>query len=93
MPSLATIQFPEVRLDKFSKNMAFFQEMRQKKSVRRRKASVFAQNGVSVCSRSFSLSDRKLFLLMKNGCASLATESLEFFEEMERDFMKKIQPN
>ena len=31
--SLATIQFPEVKLDEFSKNMAFFQEMLQKKSV------------------------------------------------------------
>ena len=29
--SLATIQFPEVGLDEFSKNMAFFQEMLQKK--------------------------------------------------------------
>ena len=28
--SLATIQFPEVQLDEFSKNVAFFQEMLQK---------------------------------------------------------------
>ena len=26
---------------------------------------------------------------MKQGCASPATESLEFFEEMERDYLKK----
>ena len=45
----------EVQLDEVSKNMAFFQEMLQKKSVWRRKASVFVQNGVSICSRSRSL--------------------------------------
>ena len=33
------------------------------------------------------------FLLMKQGCASPATESLEFFEEMERDFSKKSTKN
>ena len=29
------------------------------------------------------------FLLMKQGCTSRAMELLEFFEEMERDFLKK----
>ena len=67
----------EVQSDEFSKNMGFFQ------------ASVFVQNGVSICSRSRSLSGRMWFLLMKQGCASPATESVEFFEEMERDFLKK----
>ena len=89
--SYATIQFSEVQLDEFSKNMAFFQEMLQKKSVLRRKASVFVQNGVSICSRSRSLSGTMWFLLMKQGRASPVTESLEFFEEMERDFLKKTQ--
>ena len=28
---------------------------------------------------------------MKQGCASPTTELLEFFEEMERDFLKKTQ--
>ena len=34
-------------------------------------------------------SGRVLFLLMKQRCASPATELLEFFEEMERNFLKK----
>ena len=60
-----------------------------KKSVWRKKASVFVQNGVSICSRSRSRSGRVLFLLMKQECASQATELLEFFEEMERNLWKK----
>ena len=32
-----------------------------------------------------------LFLLMNKGCASPATELLEFFEEMEQDFLKKLE--
>ena len=89
MLSLATRQFPEVELDEFSKNMAFFLRNAAKKSVWRRKASVFVQNGVSICSRSRYSSGRILFLLIKQGRTSPATESLEFFEEMERDFLKK----
>ena len=88
MFSLATIQFPEVQLDEFSKNRAFFQEMLQKSVWR--KASVIVQNGVSICSRSLSLSGRRLVLqgLMKQGCASPATD---FSEDVERDFLKKKQ--
>ena len=71
----------------------FFQEMLHKKSVRRRIASVFVQNGVSICSKSCSLSGRVLFLLTKQGCASPTKELLEFFDEMEWDFLKKNTKN
>ena len=69
--------------------------MVQKESDWRRKASVFIQNCVSICSRSLSLSCRMLFLLMKQACDGIvrslspATELLAFFEEMEREFLKK----
>ena len=33
------------------------------------------------------------FLLTKQGCASPATDLLEFFEEMEKDFLKKNPKN
>ena len=39
--SLAPIQFPEVQLDEFSKNMAFFQEMLQKKVSLKKKSKRF----------------------------------------------------
>ena len=55
--------------------------------------SVFVQNGASICSRNRSLSGRRWFLLVKQWCASPATELIEFFEEMERDFLKKTQKN
>ena len=38
--SLATIQFPEVQLDEFSTNMAFFQEMLQKSQFEEEKQLV-----------------------------------------------------
>ena len=67
----------------FSRNAA--------KKVSLKNKSVFVQNGVSICSRGRSLSGGMWFLLMKQGCASPATELLEFFEEMERDFLKRTQ--
>ena len=64
------------------KNTAFFQE---KVSLKKKAIFSFVQNGVSICSRSSFLSGRMLFLVMKQGYASPATELLEFFEEMERE--------
>ena len=78
-------------LRRILKKYGVFSRNADKNSVWRRKASVFVQNGVSICSRSCFLFGRMLFLLMKQECASPATEMLEFFEEMERDFLKKYK--
>ena len=85
--NISTISKGTVR--RILKKYVVFAKNASKKSVSRRKASVFVQNGLSICSRSLSLSDRMPFLLMKQVCPSPATALLEFFEEIERDFLKK----
>ena len=65
--SLATIQFSEVQLEEFAKKYGVFLRNAAKKSVWRRNARVFAQNGVTICSRSLYLSGGKFFLVMKQG--------------------------
>ena len=69
--------------------MAFFQEMLQKSQFEEEK-QVFSFKMVhQYAKEAVLLMAECCFLLMKQSCESTATELLEFFEEMEQDFLKK----
>ena len=66
--SPASIQFPELQLDKFSKNVEFF-KLNERILIRefQEKSKCFGSSYVSICSSSLSLSGKMLFLLIKQG--------------------------
>ena len=71
------------------KKYGVFPKNAAKMSVWRRKASVFVKNGESTCKRSRSFSGRILFLLVKQGCASPATELSYFLTKWNEISWKK----
>ena len=70
--------------------MAFFQEMLQKSQFEEEK-QVFSFKMVYQYAQEAVLVLAECRLLMIQGCASRATELLEFFEEMERKKHKKFE--
>ena len=72
---LAMIQFPEVRLDEFSKKWRFFKKCCKKSYLYDPEAFFFLA--------------KLWFSLMKQKSVSPAPELLEFFDEILRDFLKK----
>ena len=90
--SLATLlryNFQRYSKTNSQKKLRFFKKCCKKCQFEEKKQLFFVQSGASICSRSFSLFNRMLFLIMKRGCASPVTELLEFFEKMEQNLLKK----